>query len=151
MTTSRMCESEERQVRKEVKVMRIPFFKQVSWYLVVAMFVIGIVPRLEGAMAPSSIIASSSLDRAADLERIQRVLEMKVVQERMEKLGFGADEVKARFDKLSDQQIHQLAKQIDDLRVGKDGALGVIIALLVIAILIIVILQLTGRKVIVTK
>jgi hypothetical protein len=131
--------------------MRIPFFKQVSWYLVVAMFVIGIVPRLEGAMAPSSIIAPPRLDRAADLERIQRVLEMKVVQERMEKLGFSADEVKARFDKLSDQQIHQLAKQIDDLRVGKDGALGVIIALLVIAILIIIVLQLTGRKVIVTK
>jgi Family of unknown function (DUF6627) len=141
----------DRQVRKEVKGMRIPFFKQVSWYLVVAMFVIGIVPRLEGAMAPSSIIASSQLDRAADLARIQRVLEMKVVQERMEKLGFSASEVTARFDKLSDQQIHQLAKQIDDLRVGKDGALGVIIALLVIAVLIIIILQLTGRKVIVTK
>lgn len=131
--------------------MRIPFFKQVSWYLVVAMFVIGIVPRVEGALVPSSVIASSHLDRAADLERIQRVLEMKVVKERMEKLGFSAEEVKARFDRLSDQQIHQLAGQIDDLRVGKDAALGVVIALLVIVILIIIVLQLTGRKVIVTK
>ena len=131
--------------------MRIPFFKQISWYLVVAMFVIGIVPRLEGAMAPSSVMAVSPLDRAADLEQIQRTIEMKVVKERLEKLGFSSDEVKAKFDKLSDQQVHQVAKQIDDLRVGKDGALGVIIALLVIAILVIIVLQLTGRKVIVTK
>ncbi len=130
--------------------MRIPFFKQISWYLVVAMFVIGIVPRLEGAMAPSSVIASQ-FDRAADLEQIQRALEMKVVKERLEKLGYSSEEIRAKFDKLSDQQVHQVAKQIDDLRVGKDGALGVIIALLVIAILIIIILQLTGRKVIVTK
>lgn len=131
--------------------MRIPFFRQISWYLVVAMFIVGIVPRLEGAMAPSTVIAASSIDRAADIDQIQRVLEMKVVKERMEKLGLSSEEIRARFDRLSDQQIHQLARQIDDLKIGSDEALGVIIALLVIAILVIIILQLTGRKVIVTK
>ncbi|MCL5420996.1 MAG: PA2779 family protein [Nitrospirae bacterium] len=131
--------------------MRMPFAKQISWYLVFAMFIIGIAPRLDAAIAPSEVIASSQFDRAADLTEIQRVLEMKVVKERLEKLGFTTDEIKARFDSLSDHQIHQLAQQIDDLRVGKDEALGVIIALLVIVVLIIVILQLTGRRVIVTK
>ena len=131
--------------------MRIPFVKQISWYLIFAMFLIGIAPRLDAAMAPSAMIAASPMDRAADLEQIQRVLETKVVRERLEKLGFTAEEIKARFDKLSDHQIHQLAQQIDDLRVGKDEALGVIIALLVIVVLIIVILQLTGRRVVVTK
>lgn len=131
--------------------MKVPLMKHISWYLVVAMFVIGIVPRLDAAIAPSEIIAASQFDRAADIDKIQRVLEMKVVRERLEKLGFTGEEIKARFDRLSDHQIHRLAQQIDDLRVGKDEALGVIIALLVIAILVIIILQLTGRKVIVTK
>ena len=131
--------------------MKMPFAKQISWYLIFAMFLIGIAPRLDAAMAPSAVVVSSPFDRAADLEQIQRVLEMKVVRERLEKLGFTSEEIKARFDKLSDHQIHQLARQIDDLRVGKDEVLGVIIALLVIAILVIIILQLTGRKVIVTK
>jgi phosphatidylglycerophosphatase A len=131
--------------------MTIPLMKQISWYLIVAMFLIGVTPRLEAAIAPSELIAASQFDRATDLQQIQRVLEMKVVKERLEKLGFTTEEIKARFDALSDHQIHQLSQQVDDLRVGKDEVLGVIIALLVIAILVIVILQLTGRKVIVTK
>jgi hypothetical protein len=131
--------------------MRIPFAKQVSWYLIVAMFIIGITPRLDAAIAPSEVIVSPSFDRAADLAQIQRVLEMKVVKERLEKLGFSAEEVSAKMGSLSDHQIHQFAQQIDDLKVGDDEALGIIIALLVIVILVIVILQLTGRKVIVTK
>jgi hypothetical protein len=131
--------------------MRIPFVRQISWYLIVAMFIIGITPRLDAAMAPSEVIAAAQFDRAADLGQIQRVLEMRVVKERLEKMGFTAEEIKTRVDSLNDHQMHQLAQQIDDLRVGKDGALGVIIALLVIVILVIVILQLTGRRVVVTK
>jgi hypothetical protein len=130
--------------------MRIPFVKQISWYLIVAMFLIGVAPRLDAGMAPSELVALSQFDRAADLQQIQRVLEMKVARERLEKLGFTAEEIKTRLDALSDHQIHQLARQIDDLRVGGDG-LGFVIALLVIVILVIVILQLTGRRVIVTK
>ncbi|HYA32208.1 MAG TPA: PA2779 family protein [Thermodesulfovibrionales bacterium] len=131
--------------------MRIPFVRQISWYLVVAMFLIGVAPRLDAAMAPSELIAVSQFDRAAELQQIQRVLETKVVKERLEKLGFTSEEIRAKFDALSDHQIHQLAQQIDDLRVGKDAALGVIIALVVIAVLVVVFLQLSGRKVVVTE
>ncbi len=130
--------------------MRIPFFKQISWYLVVAMFVIGIVPRLEGAMAPSALIASSAVERAADLDRIQRALETKVVKDRLEALGFTTEEISTKFDNLSDQQVHQLALQIDDLRVGKDAG-GVIVALIIIALIVVAVLYFSGRKVIVTK
>ncbi len=130
--------------------MRIPFFKQISWYLVVAMFIIGIVPRLEGAMVPSSLIASSPMERAADIERIQSALETKVVKDRLEKLGFTADEISAKIDRLSDQQIHQLALQIDDVRAGKDAG-GVIVALVIIALIVVAVLYFSGRKVIVTK
>ena len=129
--------------------MRIPLMRHVSWYLVIAMFIIGIAPRVDAGLAPSELIAMSQTDRAADLEKVRKVLEMKVVSERLGKFGFTQDEIKSKINNLSDQQMHKVALQIDDLKVGSDDALGIIIALLVIAIIVILILQLTHHRVIV--
>jgi hypothetical protein len=131
--------------------MKIPLMKQISWYLTIVMFIIGIAPRVDAAFAPSEIIGLVQTDRSADLESIQKILEAKAVGERLEQLGFTREEIQSRLAQLSDRQIHQIALQLDNLRVGKDGALGIIIALLVIAILVVVLLKLTGHKVIVTK
>jgi len=133
-----------------VKEMRIPFMKHVSWYLVIAMFIIGIAPRVDAGLAPSEIIALTQVDRTADLGKIQKVLETRAVSERLAQFGLTQDEIQKRLAQLSDQQIHQTALQLDDLKIGQD-ALGVIIALLLIAILVVLLLQLTGHKVIVTK
>ena len=131
--------------------MRIPFMKHVTWYLVVAMFIIGIAPKVDAGLAPSEIIALKQVDRDSDLGRIQKVLEVKAVSTRLGQLGLTKEEVQKRLAQLSDQQIHQVALQLDDLKIGQDGVLAVIIALLVIAILVVVLLKLTGHKVIVTK
>ena len=131
--------------------MTIPFMKQISWYLVVAMFIIGIAPRVDAGLAPSEIIALSQTDRAADITKIQKVLELKAISERLTQLGLAQEEIKNRLDQLSDQQIHQAALQLDDLKVGQGDALGIIIALLVIAILLVILLNLTGRRVFITK
>ncbi|MBU4344673.1 MAG: PA2779 family protein [Proteobacteria bacterium] len=123
--------------------------KQVAWCLVFAMFIIGIVPRVEAGFAPSEIVALAKVDRAADMEGIQKALETKIIKERLEKLGFTQDEISNRFSQLSDWQIHQLALQLDDLKVGGDSGLGVVVALLVILILFVILLQLTDRRVVV--
>ena len=130
--------------------MSMPLMRHISWYLIIAMFIIGITPKADAGLAPSAMIAMSQTDRSADLEKIQKVIEMKMVSERLEKFGLAQDEIQARLGNLNDQQIHKLALQIDDIKVGGD-ALGVIIALLVIAVLVVVLLQLTGQRVIVTK
>ena len=90
------------------------------------------------------------LSREADLEKVRQVLETRIVRERLEALGFGQDEIQERLDALNDEQLHQLAVQIDDLKVGGD-ALGIIIALLVIAILVVLFIKLTEHKIIITK
>jgi hypothetical protein len=131
--------------------MRIPFMKHVTWYLVIAMFIIGIVPRVDAGLAPSQIIALTQIDRTADLVKIQKVLEVKAISERLMQFGLTQDEVQKRLIQLSDRQIHQIALQLDDLKIGQDDALTLIIALLFIAILVVVLLKLTGHKVIVTK
>jgi chorismate synthase len=130
--------------------MRHPFIKLVSWYLVFAMFIIGIAPKVEAGFVPSEFIALKEVDRKADMEKVQRFLEMKIVKDRLEKLGFTHEEIDSRLSQLSDQQLHQMAQQIDELKVGADG-IGVVVGLLVIVILVILILQLTGHRVVVTR
>jgi len=131
-------------------MLRIPYIKHVAWYLVVAMFIISVAPRVEAGFAPSEIIDLKPEDRAANVERIQSVLETKAVRERLSQFGLNQDEIAERLSQLSDEQIHQLALQLDDLRVGQD-ATGVIIAILVIIIIVILVLHFTGHKVIITK
>jgi hypothetical protein len=138
------------KLKKEVSKMRIPFMRHVTWYLVIAMFIIGITPRVDAGFAPSQIIAITQIDRNADLGNIQKVLEVKAIRERLMQFGLTQDEIQKRLAQLSDYQIHQFALQLDDLKIGQD-VFGVIIALLVIAVLVVVLLKLTGHKVIITK
>ncbi len=128
--------------------MRILPKKWITWYLVMAMFVIGITPRVYAGFSPSEIIALSPAERSADVQKIQKFLEMKMVRERLKEFGLAPDEIQARLSQLSDPQIHQLAVKLDDLKLGGDG-LGIIIFLLVVVILVIVILQVTGHRVVV--
>ena len=128
--------------------MKGAFFRQVAWYMVFTMFIVGIVPRVEAGMAPSEVV-NSAISRAQDMDSVQRLIESKMVRERLEKLGFTADEIKSRLERLSDQQLHELAQDLDNIKVAGDDGLGIVIALLVIAILVVLLLHLTGHKVIV--
>ncbi len=128
--------------------MKIPFFRHVAWYLVFAMMFLGMVPRVEAGFSPSEVL-NPSLERAQDLAKVEKAIETKMIRERLDKLGYTAEEVRSRLDRLSDQQLHQLALNLDNVKVAGDDGLGLIIVLLVIAILVVILLQLTGHKVIV--
>ncbi len=122
--------------------------KSIAAYLVCAMFIIGIAPRVDASFAPSGVLPQAQTDRSADLATLQKALEQKMVKERLANLGLTADEVQARVGQLNDQQLHNVAKQLDNLKVGGDGV-GLIIGLLIIAILVVLLIQLTGHRVIV--
>jgi len=128
--------------------MKTPLMKYIASYLVFAMFIIGVVPRVDAGIVLSEIIAHPQIDRTADLQRIQKVLETKMVRERLENLGFTVEETQKRLSQLNDEQIHNLALNLDQLKVGGDG-LGVIVALLVIALLVVALIYLTKHRVIV--
>jgi hypothetical protein len=131
--------------------MRNRFMNYISWYMIIAMFMICIAPRVDAGLAPSEIIALAQPDRVADIEKIQKVIEVKAISERLKQFGLTQDEVQTRLAQMSDQQIHQVALQMDSLRVGQSDAGVVIIIILVIAILVVVLLKVTGHKVIITK
>ncbi len=127
----------------------IPFMKSIAAYLACAMFILGIAPRVDASFTPSEVIPLAQTDRAADLATLQKALEHKMVKERLANLGLTPDEVQTRLDRLSDQQLHNAARQLDNLKVGGDGGIGIVIGLLIIAILVVLLIQLTGHRVIV--
>lgn len=81
---------------------------------------------------------SSSEARVADLRTLQRVLENKVVQQRLHDLGFTDEQIRSRLNQLSDAQLHQVASQINTLFPGgDDGVIWTIVGILLIVVLVI--------------
>jgi hypothetical protein len=119
--------------------------RRTALVLVVVMGLFGFVPRLEAAFVPSAD-SWSALDRQSDMARVQKVLEDKMVRERLKALGLTEEEISARLDQLSDQEVHALATQLDTVTAG--GSTGeVIIVILLVAILVLLVLQLYGKHV----
>jgi hypothetical protein len=117
-------------------------------YLILAMFMIGVTPRAFAGMSPSELIGLHPGDRTADLHKIQKFLELKMIRERLQALGFMPEEIQSRLSRLDDAQIHEIALQFDDLKVGGDGGEAVLIILL-IAILVVVVIYAMGHRIVV--
>src|SRR5437867_6589605 len=110
-------------------MLRIPVLTQMmTWTLVIITLVMGWSQPEGWAMlvspAPTTPEAVSYSNRVTDLQAIQRVLETKIVQQRLQDWGLKADEVEARLSQLSDEQVHQMATRLDALMPG--GELGLI-------------------------
>jgi len=120
--------------------------KPLALYLAIACFVIAGIPKDSLAYLVESQPASYS--RGADMDKIQRVLESKMVSQRLQELGLSTDEINSKLAGLGDAEIHQFASRLDSLMPGGDMLIN-IMALLVIAILVLVILHLLGYKVII--
>ncbi len=118
------------------------FRRALVFYLVVAMFAMGIVPPLDAGFIPSEMLGTGD-SRAGDIEKVRVVLENRLVIQRLHDLGFTPHEVMARVSAMSDDQVHAVAQKLDEVNIG--GELGVIIAVLVIVVLVLLILRLTGH------
>jgi predicted PurR-regulated permease PerM len=128
--------------------LRTSLLRRTAWILVVLMGVLGFVPRLDAAFVPSAD-SSPALNRQIDMARVQKILEDKMVRERLKDLGYTQDEISARLDQLSDQELHALATRLDTLTAG-GSTTGVLIVVFLVAILIVLILLYYGKRIAVT-
>ncbi len=131
--------------------MRIPLMKQISWYLVVAMLIIGIAPKVNAGVVSSELVTSPTADRVDDIAKIQKVLEMKMVKERLTQLGLNNDEVQKKIEAMSDEQLHQFALQLDEINFGGEGAFEILVLVAAILVLVIIIMHMAHRRAVVTK
>jgi hypothetical protein len=127
---------------------RTSLMRRTALVLVVLMGVFGLVPRLDAAFVPSAD-SWPALDRQADMTRVQKVLENKMVTQRLKALGYTEEEISARLDQLSDEELHALATRLDTLTVAGSTS-SVVIIILLVAILVVVVLMFMGKRIAVT-
>ncbi len=120
------------------------FAKLLSLYLVFAMFLLTMPAQGWAMFVP---VERSSTDRQADLGSIQKTLESTVVKQRLMDAGLSPDEALAHINRLSAEQTHQLAANLDSLQAGADGV-GAVVFLLLVAIIVVIVLEATGHRVI---
>jgi hypothetical protein len=133
---------------------KIVIRQAIIWMLVTTTVAMGIRPPAAIAMVAPALSpvaeSPSGSHRLEDLQKIQRVLESKVVRQRLIDLGLTPEEVNAKLVGLSDEQFHQFATMIDAIIPAGDG-LGIVIALLVIAILAVILVYLLNHRIVITK
>ena len=117
----------------------------VLWYMIAAIFILGMTPKVEAGFSPSEVIGQSQMDRSMDVEKIRKFLETKMIRERLHAFGFSQEEIQTRLNLLTDDQIHQVALKLDELKVAGNGAEAVIIVLLIAAIVLLIIYLLGYR------
>jgi hypothetical protein len=122
------------------------FFKFVSWYLVFALFVFGFTPEAFAALIPSENTGLTSIDRSMDFQKIQKVIESKMVKKRLEALGFSQEEIQIKLHRLDGNQMHLLAQNLDELKVGGDGFEFIVVTLL-LAIIGLIWLHINNKKI----
>ena len=132
---------------------RSTLYRLIIFYLILSFSLVAILPAKSYAIFVSSEMSqeiSSPFEsmRDKELAEIQKVLESKVIEQRLKDLGLNPGEIKERVNQLTDEEMHYFATQLDSLNAGGDIG-GVVISLLIIVILVLVVLQLTGHKIIV--
>jgi len=86
--------------------------------------------------------------RQSDMTAIQKTLESSVIKQRLLDYGLSSKEALAKVNQLSQDQIHQLAANMESIQAGGDGV-DFLIFLVLVAIIVVVILQVSGHKVII--
>jgi hypothetical protein len=131
-----------------MKLVKNWYFRQIALVLAFTMLALGSIPTKSMAFVVGSEAAVAEHSRAADIARIQRVLESKLVSDKLSQAGLTEEEINGKITQLSDEEVHSFASQLESVYPGGD-ALGVIIGLLIIVILVMVILKLSDRKIVI--
>ncbi|MEW6144773.1 MAG: PA2779 family protein [Thermodesulfobacteriota bacterium] len=83
--------------------------------------------------------------RDIDELKVRRALENKIVAGKLLGHGLTSEEVSAKLNRMSDEQVHQMAALADKVPAGGDAGLGIVVALLVIVALVLLIVFLYKR------
>lgn len=85
----------------------------------------------EMSMIPTSVIAAE-MSRAEASDKVMSLLEQQNVREQLVQNGVSPQEAESRIASLSDQELRQLAGQIEQARAGGDILVTVLLVVLII-------------------
>ena len=101
----------------------------------------------QAAIVGSQMILSGdekASGRDVDEEKVRRTLENKIVIEKLKSYGLSQEEVRVKMQRMSDDQIHQLAALSERIPAGGNGV-GLVVGLLAIVVLVLLIIYLVQR------
>ena len=127
-------------------MLKRPLSKVLSLYLIIALFALTLPAQGWAMLVP----AGQSEARLTDLVTVQATLESSMIKQRLLDFGLTPEETAARLNKLSDEQIHQLAANMDAAQAG-GSVLGDVIVILLVVVIVIAILELTGHHVVMKR
>jgi hypothetical protein len=106
----------------------------------------------EAMLLPASPDAATAPapDRAADLAKVQKVLESKELRQKLLDNGLSPEEAEARIGALSDEQLHRLASNLDSVQAGGD-TVSFLFGLVIIALLVVLIIFLLEGRIEIRK
>ena len=98
---------------------------------------------------PSESLSMISADgvRDAQINKVMSVLSRPEAQLHLRLMRINDQQVRVALTKLDDAQLTQVAQKADSVKAAGDGALGIVIALLVIALLVVLIVNLSNKRV----
>ncbi|MFQ5441647.1 MAG: PA2779 family protein [Thermodesulfobacteriota bacterium] len=123
------------------------YFKRIALIVATAILLISAVPAESMAYIVGAEGAVEAT-RAVDMEKAQSILESRLVKMKLTQLGLSAEEINTRLSKLTDAELHRFASTIDSLYPGQ-GAIGVLIGVLIVIALVMVLLKLTNKKIVI--
>ena len=131
-------------MRDIVRSVRIGRLRKVMFVLIAAMGIIGVLPQGSGAaVIPADEVISTDALRSENTAKVRAMLEREEVAARLADFGLTPEEVGARMDELTDEQVAELAAEADRINEGGD-ALGSILVLALVILFILLILHLLG-------
>jgi len=133
------------------------YSRPLASYLIAALLAISTLAGPAEAMllpaasdAPHAGQSAPSLDRASDIAKIQKTLETKELRQRLLDYGLTPEETAFRIDRLSDEQLHRLAANLDSVQAGGDS-LSFLLGLAIIALLVVLIIYLLEGRIVIQK
>jgi hypothetical protein len=119
------------------------WFRTIALTLATALFITSLPlgAARAGLVTTEQLVEAKSA--ASDRERLAAILMRDDVRAQMEALGVDRDEAIARIASLSDQEVQQIAGQIDELPAGQNFLVGVLVVAGIVLIAL-VILDLLG-------
>ena len=107
----------------------------------------GVVLALVPHPADAAPIPPAPVEGSNDLEAVADLLERKIIGARLGALGLSRDEVRATLERLSPAERADLAARADEIATGGSGV-EILAISIILGMLVILILELMGRRVI---
>ena len=110
------------------------------WFLAGAAVTLCILSVVAGAEMVSTDQALGQVTTGQDRARVQAFLNRTETQEKLQAMGIDAQAVKERVARLTDQEVNELAQQIDTLPAGGDISNRNLVAILLIVLVVVLLI-----------